>query len=529
MSTRLIDLVEHLPATRVVLVGDYMVDRYLYGNAERLSPEAPVPVLHFEKEELRLGGAGSVAANLAALGARVLAVGVIGLDETGQHLASLLRDISADPTGLLELPRPTTCKMRLVGSAQHRHPQQMIRLDFEEARPVDPAAAAQLVESATVAMEEADLVCIEDYDKGAVTSEVCRGVIDAARRRGTPVLVDPARIGDYRKYAGATCLKLNRPEAARATGLPVETPDQYRRAAERLLETLALDAVVLTLDKHGAYVASRGGDRRLIGTRPRQVYDVTGAGDMAFAMLAVARTAGATWDEATTLANAAGGLEVERFGVVPIRPDEVAAELRAEAHLHPGKQVTLDRLLPQLARLRSEGKRVVFTNGCFDLVHAGHVGYFQFARRQGDVLVVAVNTDAGIRRLKGPTRPVTPEADRLAVLEELESIDHLLTFDADTPLALIEAIRPDVLVKGADYTKDAVVGADVVEAAGGTVALAPLAPGRSTSSVIARILAAHRGDPAPADAPADDGDGDTPVTADREVLATGVAAEQQGM
>ena len=342
-------------------------------------------------------------------------------------------------------------------------------------------------------MEEADLVCIEDYDKGAVTADVCRGVIEQAKQRGTPVLVDPARIADYRKYAGATCLKLNRPEAARATGLPVETPDQYRRAAERLLETLSLEAVVLTLDKHGAYVAARSGERRLIGTRPRQVYDVTGAGDMAFAMLAVARCGGATWDEATQLANTAGGLEVERFGVVPIRPQEVADELRAEANLRPGKRTTLEQLLPELDRARGQGKRVVFTNGCFDLVHAGHVGYFQFAKRQGDVLVVGVNTDTGIQRLKGPTRPITPEADRLAVLEELESIDHLLTFDADTPIELIEAVRPDVLVKGADYTKDRVVGAEFVEGNGGRVALAPLAEGRSTSSVIARILAAHAG------------------------------------
>ena len=491
MSTRLIDLVEHLPPTRVVLVGDYMVDRYLYGNAERLSPEAPVPVLHFQREELRLGGAGSVAANLAALGARVAAVGVVGLDETGGQLAALLRDVNADPTGLVELPRPTTCKLRLVGSAQHRHPQQMIRLDFEEARPVDAAAAAMLVESATVAMDEAHVVCIEDYDKGAVTADVCRGVIEQASRRGVPVLVDPARIADYRKYAGATCLKLNRPEAARATGLSVDTPDQFARAAERLLEMLSLEAVVLTLDKHGAFVATAAGERRLIGTRPRQVYDVTGAGDMAFAMLAVARSAGASWEEATTLANAAGGLEVERFGVVPIKPHEVAAELRAAAHVRPSKRATIDTLLPQLQVAREQGKRIVFTNGCFDLVHAGHVGYFRFAKGKGDVLVVGVNTDAGIRRLKGPTRPITPEDDRLAVLEELESIDHLVPFDTDTPLSLIEAVRPDVLVKGADYSRDGVVGGDLVESYGGTVALAPLAAGRSTSNVIERILAAH--------------------------------------
>lgn len=491
MSTRLIDLVEHLPAARVVLLGDYMVDRYLYGNAERLSPEAPVPVLHFQKEELRLGGAGSVAANLSALGARVAAVGVIGLDETGQQLAALLRSIDADPTGLLELARPTTCKMRLVGSAQHRHPQQMIRLDFEEARPVDPATAAKLVDLAAAAMADADLLCIEDYDKGAVTADVCQAAIAEAGRRGVPVLIDPARVSDYRKYAGATCLKLNRPEAARATGLPVESPAHYAAVADRLLATLHLQAVVLTLDKHGAYVATAGGDRRLIGTRPRQVYDVTGAGDMAFAMLAVARCGGATWAEAATLANAAGGLEVERFGVVPIRPGEIAAELRAAAHLRPSKQTTADALAPVLDQARHQGKRIVFTNGCFDLVHAGHVGYFRFAKAEGDVLVVGVNTDASIRRLKGPARPITPEADRLAVLEELESIDHLVLFDTDTPAALIECVRPDVLVKGADYAVADVVGADYVQGYGGTVALAPLAPGRSTTDVIRRILAAH--------------------------------------
>jgi D-beta-D-heptose 7-phosphate kinase/D-beta-D-heptose 1-phosphate adenosyltransferase len=324
-----------------------------------------------------------------------------------------------------------------------------------------------------------------------VTTEVCRAIIDAAKVRGIPVLVDPARISDYRKYAGATCLKLNRPEAARATGLPVETPEQFQHAAERLLETLSLEAVVLTLDKHGAYVASRSGDRRLLQTRARQVYDVTGAGDMAFAMLAVARAAGANWEEATALANVAGGLEVEKFGVVPITPEEIIRELFADAHLRQGKQRSLTNLLPELARNRANGKRIVFTNGCFDLIHLGHIKYFQFAKQQGDLLIVGVNTDASIQRLKGPKRPIINEADRISVLEELESIDYLVSFDEDTPLRLIESIRPDVLVKGADYRKDQVVGWDVVERAGGTVALAPLIDGRSTSNVIERILDAY--------------------------------------
>ena len=488
MALRLIELIENLPPSRVLLLGDMMVDRYLYGNAERLSPEAPVPVLHFQKEELRLGGAGSVAANLAALGAKVSAVGVIGLDETAGHLIHLLKDIGADTSGLVECVRPTTCKMRLVGSAQHRHPQQMIRLDFEESSPIDSASSQKMIANAIKAMETTELICIEDYNKGAVTPDICRAVIDQARHRGIPVLIDPARINDYRKYAGATCLKLNRPEASKATGLPVETPAQFQHAAERLLDTLSLEAVVLTLDKHGAYIASRAGDRRLLQTRTRQVYDVTGAGDMAFAMLAVARAAGANWEEATALANVAGGLEVEKFGVVPITPQEIAQELLAEAHLHAGKYRSLENLLPELTRHRASGKRIVFTNGCFDLIHLGHIKYFQFAKRQGDLLVVGVNTDAGIQRLKGPRRPIVNEADRISVLEELESIDYLVPFDDDTPIDLITQIRPDVLVKGADYKKDQVVGADLVESYGGVVALAPLIDGKSTSNVIQRIL-----------------------------------------
>jgi D-beta-D-heptose 7-phosphate kinase/D-beta-D-heptose 1-phosphate adenosyltransferase len=491
MATRLIELIENLPVSRVLLVGDFMIDRYLYGNAERISPEAPVPVLHFQREELLLGGAGNVAANLAVLGAKVFAVGAIGGDENAKNLTRLLGEIGADFSGLVECDRPTTCKMRLVGSAQHRHPQQMIRLDFEHAAQLESKSAEKVISSATKLMDGVELICIEDYDKGAVTPEICRAIIEAARHRGLPVLIDPARISDYRKYAGATCLKLNRPEAARATGLAVETPEQFRLAAERLLETLSLEAVVLTLDKHGAYIASRAGDRRLLQTRARQVYDVTGAGDMAFAMLAIARAAGANWEEATMLANVAGGLEVEKFGVVPVTPQEIARELLAEAHLHAGKCRSLSALLPELAHHRASGKRIVFTNGCFDLIHLGHVKYFQFAKRQGDLLIVGVNTDSSIQRLKGPKRPIVNEADRMSVLEELESIDYLVPFDDDTPMNLIQAIRPDVLVKGADYQKEQVVGWDVVESYGGNVALAPLIDGRSTSNVIERILEAY--------------------------------------
>ena len=492
MSTRLIELVEKLPPSRVVLLGDFMLDRYVYGNAERLSPEAPVPVLHYQKEEFRLGGAGGVAADLAALGATVMAVGVIGNDDMGRQVRKLLIECGADPGAMIEAQgRPTICKARLVGLAQHRHPQQMIRLDFEDPTPMGSDVGQRVLESLEQSLRIADLLCIEDYNKGLLTPDLCRKAIEMARARHIPVLVDPASITDYSKYSNATALKLNRTETQKTTGLPVDNEQQYEAAGIHLIETLNLEAAVITLDKNGAYLATRSGERQWLRTRPRHVYDVTGAGDMVLAMLAVARAAGASWSESVALANVAGGLEVERFGSVPITPQEIIQELLSELHQHLGKERTLERLLAELQHHRASGKRIVFTNGCFDLIHMGHVKYFQFAKRQGDLLVVGVNTDQSIRKLKGPKRPIVNEQDRLSVLEELESIDYLIRFEDDTPLQLIEMIRPDVLVKGEDYRKEQVVGWELVEGYGGRVALAPLVDGRSTSNVIQRILEAY--------------------------------------
>jgi D-beta-D-heptose 7-phosphate kinase/D-beta-D-heptose 1-phosphate adenosyltransferase len=492
MLTRLIQRVQGLGQSRVLLVGDLMLDRYVYGNAERLSPEAPVPVLHFQREELRLGGAGGVAADLLALGAEVRVVSVVGADDDGKHVRRLLEDLGADTLGVLEAPaRPTVCKTRLVGLARHRHAQQMIRLDFEDVTPVDPELGGAIVDRVLAALDGVHLVCIEDYAKGLLTEEVCRRVIESARALGVPVLVDPAAVGDYAKYGGATALKLNRTEAEKASGIPIPSPERSGETAEWLLDRLDLEAVVVTLDRDGAYLATREGARRWLETRPRRVYDVTGAGDMVLAMIAAARAAGASWEEAVALGNLAGGLEVERFGSVPVSPDEIVQELLSEVRGRSGKERTREQLLSELRRHRATGKRIVFTNGCFDLIHLGHVEYFRFAKRQGDVLVVAVNSDAGTRRLKGPTRPIVEERDRMALLEELESIDYLVLFDEDTPMALIEEIRPDVLVKGADYRKEQVVGWDLVESYGGRVALCPLVEGRSTSSMIRRILDLH--------------------------------------
>ena len=498
MPTRLIELVDKLPGRRVILVGDFMLDRYLYGNAERLSPEAPVPVLHFQHEEFRLGGAGSVAANLATLGAQVRVLGTVGDDPAGTQLNDALATLGVDTSGMLKTPgRPTTCKTRLVGLAQHRHPQQMMRLDYENAAPVPDDLADELLTrfDALLDSDPPDVVCLEDYNKGLLTESVTRKIIATARARKVPVIIDPAAVRDYRKYFGATCLKLNRTETEKATLLPAENEAHWSAAAVKLITDLGLDAVVITLDKHGAYLGvktERGPVGQWLKTRQRLVYDVTGAGDMVLAALSLARAAGADWPDATALANIAGGIEVEKFGAIPVTRQELVTELLAETHLLTGKLRDDKRLFAELKRHRESGKKIVFTNGCFDLLHLGHIEYFRYAKRQGDLLVVAVNTDDSIRRLKGDKRPLVPENDRVSVLEELESIDYLVKFPDDTPDRLIREIRPDVLVKGADYTKDKVVGADFVESYGGSVALAPLIDGRSTSNLISKILGAYQ-------------------------------------
>ena len=489
----MIELVERLAGRKVVLVGDLMLDKYLYGDAERLSPDAPVPVLQYRKEDARLGGAGRVAADLGTLGASVRVVSVLGKDETGAQVRRMLGEWQCDLSGVVETEeRPSTSKVRLVGLAQHRHPQQMMRVDYEDSSAISGELAARVIEAVEKALAGADAICIEDYNKGLLPPEVCRAIIERARAAEVPVFVDPAAIKDYSKYASSSVITPNATETTLATGMRVTNEEEFRAAAEHLLKELRLEAALLTLDKRGSYLATREGERRWLTTRERTVYDVSGAGDMVLAMVAAARASGATWAEAAALGNVAGGLEVERFGSVPVTREEIVEELLLEARQHLGKQRTMQQLLPELQRHRAAGKRIVFTNGCFDLIHLGHVKYFQFAKKQGDLLVVAVNTDSSIRRLKGNKRPIISEQDRVSVLEELESIYYLVRFDEDTPLDLIHAIRPDVLVKGADYKKEQVVGWDFVEGCGGSVALAPLVDGRSTSAVIERILEAYR-------------------------------------
>ncbi len=491
-TTGLVRFLDRWQRRRIVVAGDFMLDQYIHGAAERLSPDAPVPVLAVERQEHRPGGSANVCLDLAALRLEVVCLGVVGADPAGRLLKQALAAKGCDTTGLVvDGGRPTTTKQSFIGRAQGRHPQKMFRVDCEDRTAISDTVARKLLAAADRQLARADVLCLEDYNKGVLTPIVCQGLIRLARKHRVPVLVDPAAIVDYAKYRGATCLTPNRTEAALATGLDAAAGDfpTLRRMAQRLLKNLKLSCVVLTLDKQGALLLDKGGKPVHVPTVARQVYDVTGAGDMVLAMLSGALANGASWPAAVYLANTAAGLEVERFGVVPIALDEVLLALLRQNHAALGKLRTLDQLLPELAAYRSQGRSVAFTNGCFDILHAGHVEFLRQARRTADMLVVGLNSDASIRRIKEPGRPVNHEADRVQVLSELQSVDYIVVFDADTPEKLIRAIRPQVLVKGADYHPAQVVGWPFVQKHGGRLVLVPLVQGRSTSNLIGRIKA----------------------------------------
>jgi D-beta-D-heptose 7-phosphate kinase/D-beta-D-heptose 1-phosphate adenosyltransferase len=490
-SAVLIDLVKKFGQPRILVVGDVMLDRYIWGDATRISQEAPVLLLQADRREERLGGASSVATLLRALGAHVLLAGVVGSDQDGARLRGLIVEQGIDDEALLVDPsRPTTVKERYIGRAQHRHPQQMIRVDYEVRRCLDESLETQLGDLLLSQLRAADIVLISDYDKGVCTSGLLCRLIAAARSCNRKILADPIRGTDYRKYHGCSAITPNRLEAGLATGRTINTLDDAYAAGKELRERLDLEAAIITLDRDGMALIPEQGQPRHYPTRPRQVYDITGAGDMVMATLGMALASGAEYGPAIALANVAGGLEVEKIGVATVTREEILQDLLHGGRCGSLKVRTRSELVAEVERRRALGQRIAFTNGCFDVLHAGHVQYLAEARAQADVLIVGLNSDASVRQLKGPTRPINDQHSRSLVLAGLESVDYLTIFDELTPLELIRAIRPDVLVKGADYRPEQVVGADLVLAAGGRVHLAALRVGHSTTRLLEQLKVA---------------------------------------
>lgn len=491
MPSELIAIVERFAKARVLLVGDFMLDQYVFGNAERISPEAPVPVLRIIDRQDRVGGAGSVALNLTALGATATCCGMLGQDANGELVLKLLSEAGVVTNGLLRVEdRPTITKTRLVGLAEHRHRQQILRVDDEIVRPPSADDAERLLAAAKAAIANVDVICLEDYAKGVLMSEFCQQVIAAAREAGKPVLVDPGRLSDWSRYAGATAMTPNRAELEMGVGRAV-SDDELPEAARGLVQDLKLDALIVTLGRDGALLVRADGSPERFPTRPRAVYDNTGAGDAVLAMTAVALAVGATLEQAVPLANVAGGLEVSKFGCVPIARDEVLEDLRQTQRAGRSKIRPAAELVAELEARRARGETVVFTNGCFDILHPGHIELLEQSKAQGSLLVVGLNSDASVKSQgKGDDRPIRNQDDRARMLAALEAVDYVTFFEEPDPAKIIETIAPDILIKGSDWAGKGVVGREFVESRGGRVVLIDLVAGYSTTGELERIRTA---------------------------------------
>ncbi len=481
-------LVERLARARVLVLGDVMLDRYVYGSVDRMSPEAPVPVLRQESLRAMAGGAGNVARNVAALGGKAVLIGLIGDDAAGRQLAEMLGGEQGVTVRLVTDPgRRTTVKTRFVAGRQ-----QLLRADDETAQPASGATAASLLDALDAALPAVDIVLLSDYAKGVLGDEVLQPAIARIHGAGKKLIADP-KSRDFRRYAGADLLTPNRTELAAATGIAGEDDSSVAAAARQAIKKARLGAVLATRGERGMTLVAGSAEPLHLCAEAREVFDVSGAGDTVIATLAVALAAGADLAQAARLANTAAGIATGKLGTAVVRPADLLGALQARDVLATeAKVVALETALERVAIWRAAGERIAFTNGCFDLIHPGHVSLLSQARGAADRLIVGLNSDASIWRLKGPERPVQNETARGIVLASMSAVDLVLLFDEDTPIELIRALRPDILVKGADYRIDQVVGADLVKNYGGRVLFAELLPGHSTTGTIAQMGGSRR-------------------------------------
>lgn len=461
---------------RVLVVGDVMLDRYWHGATSRISPEAPVPVVKVDQIEDRPGGAGNVALNIAALGSAVSLLGLTGCDEAASALAAKLAaaQVECDFHGVDT--HPTITKLRVIS----RH-QQLLRMDFEQ--PFAAEAGAALMAKAAPQVEQVGAVILSDYAKGALHDP--QPLIRAARVAGVPVLVDPKGT-DFRRYQGATLLTPNLHEFEAVVGA-CATENELVDRGQALIQELELGALLVTRGENGMTLLRTGQPELHLPARAREVFDVTGAGDTVISVLAAALAAGEELPVAVALANLAAGIVVGKLGTAVVSAPELRRALQREQGSGRGV-MTLEQLLIAVEDARAHGEKVVFTNGCFDILHAGHVGYLEQARHLGDRLIVAVNSDASVSRLKGPGRPINPVDRRMRVLAGLEAVDWVVSFDEDTPENLLQALQPEILVKGGDYTREQVVGWQIVESYGGVVRVLAFFDDCSTTGIVKRIL-----------------------------------------
>lgn len=462
-------------SSHVLIVGDVMLDRYWHGSSHRVSPEAPVPIVNVALEEERPGGAGNVAVNVAALGGRVSLVGVVGNDPAGHQLKARLNAAGIFSELQVSRAKPTITKLRVMS----RH-QQLLRMDFEETFGVEDSN--ELEGKISSMLPHCSIVVLSDYAKG--TLQDCQALINQAKAQGIPVLVDP-KGGDFTRYNGASLLTPNIAEFEAVVGKCDSERDLVSKGLA-LITQLNIASLLVTRGEMGMTLIRPGQQAIHLPARAREVYDVTGAGDTVIAVLAAVLAAGQSLPEAVVLANMAAGIVVGKLGAATVNAAEMRRAINKEYSTARGV-VTEEQLMFAIEEARANGERIVFTNGCFDIIHAGHVGYLEEARKQGDRLIVALNSDASVRRLKGQGRPINSIDRRLAVLAGLESVDWVVSFEEDTPERLLRRIKPDVLVKGGDYRADQIIGGTIVKANGGEVKVLRFFENCSTTSIVNRI------------------------------------------
>jgi len=474
----------------VLCVGDLMLDEFHYGSVTRISPEAPTPVIAVQRHETMVGGAGNVARNIVSLGAQCALVGVLGEDETGRLL---MREFAKEPRIesyiVLDRLRPTTRKVRFVSEHHSTH---LLRADWESSGQIEPALEKSLTDRMLAALPRVRAIVLSDYAKGVLTPSVIGAAVGAARKHGVPIIVDPKGV-DYSIYRGATLVTPNRKELSEATHRPVGSRSELEAAAEALIGTIDCQAVLVTLSEDGMMLLERGNAPVYVPAYPVRVRDVSGAGDTVAATLSIMLAIGVDLETAMRSANAAASVVVGKRGIATVSVPELRSRILPAASRAPEEKILYDRsvLDDRLDEWRRQGLRVGFTNGCFDLLHPGHVRLLTEARGACDRLVVGLNSDASVKRLKGDGRPVQAQEARAEVLAGLEAVDVIAIFDEDTPVELIRRVRPKVLVKGADYRIDQVVGREMVEADGGEIVLVELVPGYSTTNLIKRRPAAE--------------------------------------
>jgi len=466
----------------ILVIGDLMIDEYLWGEVHRISPEAPVQVVSVLRDSTALGGAGNVANNLVALGAQVAVAGITGGGDNAEVILRMFQDLKVDTTALIQDPaRPTTRKTRIIAGHQH-----VLRIDRETKEQISEVHTERLVQFLKDRVHEFDAILLSDYGKGLLSETLLRQVIDAAQKSDKPVIIDPKGL-NFRKYAGATAVTPNKREASLATGIEILDHKSLTAAGQTLLREIPAQKALITCGKDGMALFENGKEPHRIAAKVKQVFDVSGAGDTVLAVLGLALASGMSFREAATLANTAAGIVVGKVGTAPVSGEELQGAVEPSAGAMVAKHRSVSDLVSIADHLRAEGKTVVMTNGCFDLLHVGHIKFLSASKKMGDALIVAVDDDDSVRMLKGKERPIVGERERAGIISALDCVDYVILFSTNELESLIEAIRPHILTKGSNYTVETVLGREILEEFGGRVALIQITEPISSTQIIDQI------------------------------------------